>query len=62
MTPLQFIMKFKHIRKIAVFKKVYFMWILVEEGMLLYYGVLLQVSSAFGFKEMRSFFDVRMCV
>ena len=35
MTPLQFIMKFKHIRKIAVFKKVYFMRMLVEEVMLL---------------------------
>ena len=30
--------------------------------MQLYYGVLMQVSSAFGFKEMRPFFDVRTYV
>ena len=36
--------------------------ILIKEMLQLRYGVLTQVSSAFGFKEMRLFLDVRMYV
>ena len=46
----------KHIRKIAIFKKV--CGIKEFEVLQLWYDVLTQVSSAFGFKETRLFFDV----